>query len=70
MKNGSAKPAHFAIFAPHALVAQLDRVSASEVEGHAFESHQGYKRNAPLGSIPFILFDLDENASSTAPQGE
>jgi hypothetical protein len=27
------------LFAP---VAQLDRVSASEVEGHAFESHQVY----------------------------
>ena len=28
-------------FAP---VAQLDRVSASEVEGRAFESHQVYKK--------------------------
>lgn len=27
---------------PNAPVAQLDRVSASEVEGHAFESHQVY----------------------------
>lgn len=29
------------LFAP---VAQLDRVSASEVEGRAFESHQVYKK--------------------------
>lgn len=39
----------FSIFAPLALVAQLDRVSASEVEGHAFESHQGYTKGVRQG---------------------
>ena len=67
MKNGSAKPAHFAIFAPHALVAQLDRVSASEVEGHAFESHQGYEARAPLlGCSCFIVLIPMRTHSSTA----
>lgn len=38
-------------FAP---VAQLDRVSASEVEGRAFESHQVYKKECFFKALFFI----------------
>ena len=41
----------FSIFAPLALVAQLDRVSASEVEGHAFDHLQGERSGQTCLSI-------------------
>lgn len=47
------------IFSQPALVAQLDRVSASEVEGHAFESHQGYKKVLFGGLFLYILVEKE-----------
>ena len=49
-------------FYRYAPVAQLDRVSDSDSEGRAFESHQAYQKNPVSkrisGFFPFCVFEL------------
>ena len=40
----------------YAPVAQLDRVSDSDSEGHAFESHRAYQKKKPLLFRGFFIF--------------
>ena len=44
----------------YAPVAQLDRVSDSDSEGRAFESHQAYQQTASHFGLSFINFTMGE----------